>query len=298
MGEGGGQGGGPRGQRRGGAGSGRRQHLQPVQQPRLPRPAALRPIATDGPVAFPIDWEAIRWLWAMDGYPSDEAYSDFHAKSLRGTRPWSIAGRPYDPVAAAERAREQAHEFAAAVVERLGAHRELSGEPGLLTFAIDTELLGHWWWEGPTWLEEVLAALPAAGVRPLTLSRALDEHEAWRRPLQRSSWGESKDMRTWDSPPVADIAWGARGLELRLLREIASGRLHGADLMRAARELLAVQASDWAFLDYGRQAGDYPLGRVLDHARELFEVIDSGAEGRAAMRGLAPDMSPAPLLEP
>ena len=57
-------------------------------------------------------------------------------------------------------------------------------------------------------------------------------------------------MRTWDSPAVADLAWGARGLELRLLREIAAGSWPRT-LMRAARELLAVQASDWAFLDYG-----------------------------------------------
>ena len=42
-----------------------------------------------------------------------------------------------------------------------------AGRRGLLTFAIDTELLGHWWWEGPIWLEQVLIGLPAAGVRPI-----------------------------------------------------------------------------------------------------------------------------------
>jgi len=274
------------------------EHFCVDQSAHEPAGAALRPIATDGPVAHPIDWEAVRWLWAMDGYPADPGYADFHRKSLRGTRPWAISGEPYDPELAAARAREQADGFAAAVARRLLAHREVSAAPGLLTFAIDTELLGHWWWEGPIWLEAALAALPAAGVRAVTLSQALGRHEPERRPLHRSSWGEGKDLRTWDSPPVADLAWGARGLELRLLREIASGRLRGDGLERAARELMALQASDWAFLDYGRQAGDYPLGRVLGHSRALFEVIDSGPEGQVAMRGLAPDMSPAPLLEP
>ena len=116
--------------------------------------------------------------------------------------------------------------------------------------------------------------------------------------LRRSTWGEGKDLRTWDSPAVADLAWAARGLELRVLREVGAGRLHGAALPRAARELLAVQASDWAFLDYTRQAGDYPLERAIDHSRALFEAIESGGEAEPALRNLAPDLSTSPLLEP
>ena len=260
--------------------------------------AALRPIATDGPVAFPIDWEAIQWLWSMTGYPSDPSYADFHRKSLRGIRPWAIDGSPYRPEAAARRAREQAVEFAGAVARRLEEHRRESGSPGLLVFAIDTELLGHWWWEGPEWFSAALEALPQAGVRLVTLGDALAEHEPERRILRASSWGEGKDLRTWDSPEVADLAWGARSLELRVLRESVSGRLGGAGLLRAARELLAVQSSDWAFLDYRRQAGDYPFRRTLGHSRALFEAIESGAGAVPDLRGLAPDLSPAPLLEP
>ena len=48
---------------------------------------------------------------------------------------------------------------------RLAGYRTDAGRRGLLTFAIDTELLGHWWWEGPIWLEQVLIELPALGVR-------------------------------------------------------------------------------------------------------------------------------------
>jgi predicted glycosyl hydrolase (DUF1957 family) len=68
--------------------------------------------------------------------------------------------------------------------------------------------------------------------------------------------------------------------------------------MRAARELLAVQASDWAFLDKRGQAGDYAFQRALHHSRSLLEAIDSGASPDPRMRNLAPDMSIAPLLEP
>ena len=70
------------------------------------------------------------------------------------------------------------------------------------------------------------------------MPRALAEHEPVERPLRASTWGEGKDLRTWDSPPVADLAWGARRMELRLLRAI-SGGLRGDPLTRAARELLA-----------------------------------------------------------
>jgi 1,4-alpha-glucan branching enzyme len=269
------------------------------QSSREPPAAALRPIATAAStVAFPIDWEAVRWLWSWSGYPSHGGYADFHAKSLRGCRPWAISGDPYDPDGAAERAREQARAFAADVAARLAAHREATGRRGLLTFAVDTELLGHWWWEGPVWLEEALAQLPGNGVRPLRLGAALAAHESERRPLAATTWGEGKDRRTWDSPPVADLAWGMRRAELRLLREASSGRLRGAALERAARELIALQASDWAFLDYGRKTGEYPFQRVLWHSRSLYEAIESRTPIEPTMRNLAPDLTPAPLLEP
>jgi 1,4-alpha-glucan branching enzyme len=261
--------------------------------------AALRPAATEaGVTAFPIDWEAVRWLWSWEGYPSDPGYVDFHSKSLRGCRPWTISGEPYDPDAAAARAGEQGRAFAGAVAERLLRYRRESGRRGLLTFAIDTELLGHWWWEGPDWLGAALDELPTRGVRMLTLGEARSEHEPERRPLTASTWGEGKDRRTWDSPPVADLAWGMRRAELRVLREISSGRLRGGALARAARELMALQSSDWAFLDYGRRTGDYPFRRALGHSRALFEAIECGRSAEPTVRSLAPDLTVAPLLEP
>jgi len=269
------------------------------QSAREPAMAAMRPVATaSSPVAFPIDWEAVQWLWSWEGYPSHRGYADFHVKSLRGCRPWAISGEPYDPDGAREHAREQARGFARDAAARLAVYRDESGRRGLLTFAIDTELLGHWWWEGPVWLEEALRALPAAGVRMLKLGDALAAHEPEQRPLAATTWGEGKDRRTWDSPPVADLASGMRRAELAVLREASAGRLRGAALARAARELLALQSSDWAFLDYGRQTGDYPFQRAVGHSRSLFEAIECGRSVEPALRNLAPDLTPAPLLEP
>src|SRR5688572_4235380 len=140
--------------------------------------AALRPIATEaGPVAFPIDWKAVSWLWSLDGYPSDPVHTDFHRESLRGARVWSIGGEVRDPEAGAARAREQAREFLAMVSERLASHRARAGSEGLVVFAIDTELLGHWWWEGPEWLAEVVASAGEEGVELVTLAEALERTE-------------------------------------------------------------------------------------------------------------------------
>jgi 1,4-alpha-glucan branching enzyme len=259
---------------------------------------ALAPVRTEaGPVALPIDWEAIGWLWSLDGYPSDPAHLQFAGKSLRGVRLWKVGGGAYDPVAGEAAARRQAAEFLAAAAARLREYAAENGRHGLLVFAIDTELLGHWWSEGPIWLRAVLEGAAAAGVRTVTVPEALAEHEPVERELVASSWGEGKDLGTWDSPPVADLAWAARRLELRLLRRLSEG-LSGDAARRAARELLAAQASDWAFLDKRGQAGDYAFQRASDHARAMLEAIDSGSVTDPRMRSLAPDLSLAPLLEP
>ena len=269
---------------------------QSAHEPNL---SALTPAAAAaGTTAFSIDWGAVSWLWALDGYPSDTAFADFHRKSLRGARPWAIGGQPYDPEAGDRRARELGRQFAASAAERLSRYRGESGREGLMVFAIDTELLGHWWWEGPAWLEAVIAAAPEHGVDLVTLSEARERHPAEERPLRRSTWGEGKDMRTWDSPEVADLAWAGRRLELRLLRALRCG-LEGPAAERATRELLALQASDWAFLDRRRQAGDYPWQRTTDHAQNLLEAINSGDDPPPPrLRSLAPDLSLTPLLEP
>ncbi|HXR31143.1 MAG TPA: 1,4-alpha-glucan branching protein domain-containing protein [Solirubrobacterales bacterium] len=259
---------------------------------------ALTPVASKaGPVALPIDWEAIQWLWSLDGYPSDPAHAQFAGKSLRGVRIWKVGGGGYDPVAAAAAARRQAGEFLTAVTARLREFAAARGRRGLLVFAIDTELLGHWWSEGALWLRDVLAGAEAAGIRLLTIPEALAEHEPVERRLFASTWGEDKDLSTWDSPAVADLAWGARRLELRLLRAL-SGGLRDGPALRATRELLAAQASDWAFLDKRGQAGDYAYQRATAHSEAALEAIDSPAIADPRLRALAPDLSLSPLLQP
>ena len=268
------------------------------QSAREAEAAALTPVRlAAGPVGFTIDWPAVELVWSQDGYPSAPDYLEYHRLSENGTRIWSVSGEPYDPQAAIARAGEHADAFLASVERRLAAHGAERGRPGLCVFAIDTELLGHWWAEGPAWLERVIAGAEGKGVRLVTLPEALAEHPAEARPVREASWGEGKSLRTWDSPAVSDLVWAARRLELRLLRHLGE-RGPGRGSERAARELLALQASDWAFMDHRGQAGDYPYTRATGHAEAFLEAIHSEGALDPRMRNLAPDLSLAPLLEP
>jgi 1,4-alpha-glucan branching enzyme len=259
---------------------------------------SLAPVRTrSGPVALAIDWETVALVWSARGYPSRPEYLDYHRLSPHGIRLWAVSGSPYDADAAARAAERDAADFVDRVAARLGEFRDRRGAMGVVVFAIDTELLGHWWREGPQWLGHVLRLAPDRGVGLATLPEAACRHPGNERPLRASSWGEGKDMRTWDSPPVADIAWAARRLELRLLAALGRG-LGRAAAERAARELLALQSSDWAFLDSRRQAGDYPYRRAVGHAESLLEAIDSGEPPDPRMRNLAPDLRLSSLLEP
>lgn len=268
---------------------------------------ALAPIATAaGPVAFGIDWESISWLWDMDGYPSWPGYLDFHRFSLNGMQIFGIDGGPYDPGAAASQASDQADRFLDAVAERLAGYRARTGEGGTMTFAVDCELLGHWWSDGPLWLEFVLERAAGRGIRLVTLDRsaaAVDRAAtAGAGPpadLRASTWGEQKDFRTWDGPAVDDLTWAARRLELRVVRAVRDG-LDRPRAERAARELMLVQSSDWAFLDSRHEAGDYPFDRATQHARNALEALQSPIDPPldSRIRSLAPDLSLTSMLVP
>ena len=151
--------------------------------------------------------------------------------------------------------------------------------------ALDTELLGHWWYEGVAWLAAVVDEAARQGLALTRLDDALERHGTVPAPpdLGVSSWGEGGDLRTWSSPAVSDLAWQARTAELNVL---ALGRRPGE---RALRELLALQASDWSFMVARELAGDYPRERAGNHARAL-EAALAGAPLDRELRNLAPEL--------
>ena len=256
-------------------------------------PAAhLRPLRPDaGPLLVPIDRATIELVWGRAGYPSDPRYRSYHAFTPHRHRAWSNDGAPYDPVRGAAAAREHGADFVARVRERLAGG-------GLCVMAIDTELLGDWWHEGPLWLEAVLGEAAEQGLAIARLDEALARHPAVAAPaaadLPVTTWGTPRDLTTWSAPPVADMAWSARDAELRTVAAACAG---AAD-ERAVRELLALQSSDWAFLVSTNLAEPYGRERAAHHRAALGAALAAPGAHEPAVRNLAPHATAAALREP
>ncbi|MEA2242636.1 MAG: 1,4-alpha-glucan branching enzyme [Solirubrobacteraceae bacterium] len=254
----------------------------------LPADAHLRPLRSPaGPLLVPIDRATIDLVWSDGGYPAAGAYRNYHAFTAHRHRAWANDGAPYDPARAAAAAREHAADFVARVRARVA-------DGGLAVCALDTELLGDWWHEGPLWLAAVVEEAAARGLRIAPLDDALTRHEPVPAPddLPVTSWGTPRDLATWSAPPVAGMAWSARDAELRA---IAAGAAIDA---RAVRELLALQSSDWAFLVSRDLAEPYGRERAAGHRAGFDTALARPGAGVPALRNLAPDATPAALLEP
>jgi 1,4-alpha-glucan branching enzyme len=212
-----------------------------------------------GPLLLPIDREVMELVWSERGYPSGEAYRDTHnlTEHLHGA--WAVDGEPYDPARAAAQVRADAEDFVAHVM-RLGHHS---------VCALDTELLGHWWHEGPAWLAAVLEVAAERGL-PIVPAGDVDASRALPAPpdLPVTTWGTPRDLSTWSAPSAGGLAWIQRREEIR-------GALE-------PRRLLALQASDWAFLITRGTAGPYP--------RERFEAHLAGD----GLRNLSPALAKVP----
>jgi 1,4-alpha-glucan branching enzyme len=241
----------------------------------------LRPLGTEaGPTLVPIDRAVIELVWHADGYPSHGAYRDYHHHTTHHHKPWSNDGAVYDRERAVAQARTDASAFVAHARERVAGG-------GLCVCALDTELLGHWWYEGIDWLRFVIEE---AGDLLVHLDDALDETAPAPDALPITTWGTGRDLSTWSGPAVADMAFAARAAELRVA---AKG---GAAGTRALRELLALQASDWAFLTAREAAGPYARERHAGHLAQLEAALAEG--GDDPVRNLAPNVTHAPLLAP
>jgi 1,4-alpha-glucan branching enzyme len=248
----------------------------------------LRPQATDeGVTVVPIDRAAISLVWSEDGYPAAGAYRDYHHHTIHHHNPWNNAGEPYDHDAALALARRHAADFVARARARLQSGAGQGG--GLLVCALDTELLGHWWYEGVAWLG---AVVEECGRQELPLVRldegleGIDRVEATSsvRAGAPCSWGKNGDLSTWSGPAAQDIAFALRAVELEVLHT------GGEAGMAAVRELLALQSSDWAFMVSRELAGPYPRERFEGHRDALRRALADGTGFELSeLRNLAVD---------
>lgn len=220
-------------------------------------------------------------VWsASEGYPGDFLYREFHRKDDRsGLQYWRVTGDRvdlgqkdlYDPYHAFRQAQSHAAHFVEVVREHLGSYYRRSGRPGIIVAAYDTELFGHWWFEGPLWMKEVLSRLSRdPEVALTTAGRYLEEHPPEEAiVLPESSWGKGGDHSTWLNP---DTEWmwpliheAERRME-SLVARFPDARGERLEVLKqTARELLLLESSDWPFLIDTRQAPEYAANRFQGH---------------------------------
>jgi 1,4-alpha-glucan branching enzyme len=152
----------------------------------------------------------------------------------------------------------------------------------------DAELFGHWWFEGPAFLEAVLrGAATRPETRPTTLAGYLDEVPTLQVAMpEASSWGEGGYSHVWCNDRNAWMIGLVREVTARL-RRVASGVPGSRALEQATREVLLAQSSDWPFLAYAGTAGDYPAARLRAHVASAHALLDGIEFGRVDPQLLA-----------
>jgi 1,4-alpha-glucan branching enzyme len=258
----------------------------------------LRPLRSEsGLVLVPIDRATMSLVWSDGGYPANGVYRDYHRHTVHHHNPWANDGEAYDHVRARVLAHEHAADFVARTIARLrDAGAGLPGG-GLAVCALDTELFGHWWYEGVTWLEAVVEECTRQELELVRLDDALQRHEP--APVRGggdwpvSTWGQDGDLSTWSGPAVAEMAFATRAAELAV---VAAGARASAT---AVRELLALQASDWTFMVSRGLAVPYARERFTSHRQALSQALVAGAGADVeGLRNLAVHADPAVLLAP
>ena len=168
----------------------------------------VAPWRSDGIAALVRDPRSSMQVWSrFDGYPGDGAYLEFHKMRWPGgLKLWRVTGGsvdlgdkgPYDPDEARARAQEHAEHFAGLLAGIATSERQRRG--GVIVAPFDTELFGHWWFEGPEWLGGRLPLARAREARGAARHRLAPPRRAPRTPADRDapgSWGANGDFSMW-----------------------------------------------------------------------------------------------------
>jgi 1,4-alpha-glucan branching enzyme len=259
------------------------------------------------------DPRSSRQVWSRhQGYPGDGGYLEFHKirypgglKLWRVTRPTVDLGdkEPYDPNVARARARRHAHHYAD-VLQELARTEGDRGE--VIVAPFDTELFGHWWFEGVDFLADLyreLARRPAPV--PVTASAHLSGRTgALAVELAEGSWGANGDFSKWLNPDTEWTwlrLWDAEERFWAVAPAALDRPEAHAVLAQAARELLLAQASDWQFIISSATAADYATRRFTEHVDGCLRLVEglasngprlAGAGQRAEALGRVNDVFP------
>jgi len=281
-----------------------------------PRLGVYAPIhCPSGLAAFGRDWHSHELVWHKEGgYPGEPAYLDQsrdigYDLPVEELRPFTRCDHPvptglryrhlgsahasdfYDPDLAFRRCDTHADHFVASCQRRVEDLHALLGRRPVLVALFDTEHFGHWWHEGPTWLDLTLRKL-ACNQKTVRLITGAEYLEAY--PTHQvvqphlSSWGYQGYCETWLMGRNHWI-YPAVFKALEELRELEPGASAGGGLSRTAleqalRELLLAQSSDWAFILHTQTMLPYATRRLETHIGNLELLLGqlrSGSIDRA-----------------
>jgi 1,4-alpha-glucan branching enzyme len=290
-----------------------------------PRPVhgLFAPIWTpSGQAVFGRDIDSAQQVWSRHGgYPGDYRYRDFYRdigydldfdyvqpwlpspehRGFTGIKYHAITGPGpektiYDRAAALAVVHEHAAHFLGARAAHMRQLAPLMKRAPVMTAPYDAELFGHWWFEGPEFIDQLgrQASQRTEAPAMMTPSQYLADHATHQtaRP-EASSWGEEGYWRVWLN---AENAWiyprllkaqesmiGLARHGARLEKNEASGKRLASSvgkngiqeaLRLAANELLLAQASDWPFQIRAGASAGYARQRLLTHLGR-FDAIEA-----------------------
>lgn len=225
-------------------------------------------------------------VWSADfGYPGDEDYREFHRHSPRsGLKYWRVTDRTnnenkmlYDPEQALIRTKNHAWHFVNSLENTGGEAKKLGFVSPLIVGCYDTELFGHWWWEGVNWLEAVIRMINAN--QKIDLVLPADAGKArYEAQLFESSWGMGGKHYVWLNNETAwmwDIIKKA-GEEFQNLKIFADDSVLCQDAVeQAMKELLLIESSDWLFMVSSNLTRDYAMKRFFEHYTKLLRISEA-----------------------
>lgn len=276
-------------------------------------------VCPNGVAVFARDVDTSQQVWSADsGYPGNELYREFyrdigwdapleyllpHLHSDGGRRHLGLKYHrisprgtpqdrklPYIPSLARQRAASDAADFIGKRIDQARKLREtFEGHPPLVVSPYDAELYGHWWYEGPQFLDFFFKKMhfDQDDIRCITPGDFLDSDL----PIQvqepiASSWGESgyykvwlNEGNSWMYPYQHDAERRMTALANRFGDDESVSEQQAQLLDQMARELLLAQSSDWAFQIYQGTTVQYSTRRFESHIQRfnlLADMIESG----------------------
>ncbi len=265
--------------------------------------------------AFGRDGESSEEVWSSQrGYPGDYYYREFyrdlgydadyeyikpylHSDGVRrnvGIKYYRITGKvdlgakkPYIPQIGLEKAAIHAGDFLGKRINQVHHLNNFMDIPPIITIPFDAELFGHWWFEGPMFLEYLLRKIHydqdiIETISPPEYIEMFHEKIEEQKP-NPSSWGADGYNFVWLNGKNDWIYRHQHMAEDRMV-ELAKKFPEAKGLLKrflnqCARELLLAESSDWAFIMTTGTTVPYATKRFKDHIHrfnKLYEMILSG----------------------